>query len=294
MILRYLSGPLIGAVIGYFTNYLAVKMLFFPKKEIRIWGHRLPMTPGAIPKGKPRLARAIGEVVGNTLLTREDITQQLLTDEMEDRLSEKVTAFLSQDIRQEILAISDVGEEKYEQAKEKSAAFLCEQILASLEEMQLGAVIAGKGKEIVLERVKGTMLEMFLSESRIASFVEPAGEMIQNHIRENGAFYIRPALDKKIEELEQTSVLEVLDGMDMDTARMEEKVKSMYEKAVQEGVGRMLGKIRISQMIEEKINAMDMDELEALVLKVMKKELDMIVNLGAVIGLLLGIVNIFF
>ena len=29
-ILKYLAGPVIGAIIGYFTNYLAVKMLFRP------------------------------------------------------------------------------------------------------------------------------------------------------------------------------------------------------------------------------------------------------------------------
>ena len=34
-ILRTISGPLIGALIGYFTNFIAVKMLFFPKYEVR-------------------------------------------------------------------------------------------------------------------------------------------------------------------------------------------------------------------------------------------------------------------
>ena len=33
-ILKMLSAPLIGAVIGYFTNYIAVKMLFFPRHEV--------------------------------------------------------------------------------------------------------------------------------------------------------------------------------------------------------------------------------------------------------------------
>ena len=33
MILEKLAGPLIGAVIGYCTNYIAVKMLFYPKKK---------------------------------------------------------------------------------------------------------------------------------------------------------------------------------------------------------------------------------------------------------------------
>ena len=30
LILKYVGGPLLGAVIGYFTNWLAVRMLFRP------------------------------------------------------------------------------------------------------------------------------------------------------------------------------------------------------------------------------------------------------------------------
>ena len=77
--LHYIAGPLIGAVIGYFTNYIAVKMLFHPHEEKRIFGKRLPFTPGVIPKNKPRLAHAIGEAVANVLLTKEDIAG-LITD----------------------------------------------------------------------------------------------------------------------------------------------------------------------------------------------------------------------
>ena len=46
-------------------------------------------------------------------------------------------------------------------------------------------------------------------------------------------------------------------------------------------------------MIEKKINEMDMLEVERLVLSVMKKELDAVVALGAVIGFALGLVNVF-
>ena len=51
-------------------------------------------------------------------------------------------------------------------------------------------------------------------------------------------------------------------------------------------------KFDLRLIIEEKINAMDVNELESLVLTVMKKELDVIVNLGAVIGLVLGMINL--
>lgn len=81
--LEKLAGPVIGALIGYCTNYIAVKMLFYPKKEIRIFGHKLPFTPGTIPKGKPRLAKAIGNIVAEDLLTEEDIKQKMISAETE-------------------------------------------------------------------------------------------------------------------------------------------------------------------------------------------------------------------
>ncbi|MDD7220544.1 MAG: DUF445 family protein [Clostridia bacterium] len=81
--LEKLAGPVIGALIGYCTNYIAVKMLFYPKIEIRIFGHKLPFTPGAIPKGKPRLAKAIGNIVAEDLLTEEDIKQKMISAETE-------------------------------------------------------------------------------------------------------------------------------------------------------------------------------------------------------------------
>ena len=60
---KYIAIPLIGAVIGYVTNWIAVKMLFRPRKEIRVFGKRLPFTPGVIPRGQGRLARAVGNAL---------------------------------------------------------------------------------------------------------------------------------------------------------------------------------------------------------------------------------------
>ena len=78
---HYIIPPLIGAVIGYCTNYIAVKMLFRPRNEIKVLGHTLPFTPGAIPKNKPRLAKAIGEVVETTFFGEETISAQFLSGE---------------------------------------------------------------------------------------------------------------------------------------------------------------------------------------------------------------------
>ena len=51
--------------------------------------------------------------------------------------------------------------------------------------------------------------------------------------------------------------------------------------------------MNIAGIIEEKVSEMSIDDLEKMVLSVMKKELDTIVNLGALVGAILGMLNIF-
>lgn len=75
--LAYLSLPLIGALIGYLTNHIAIRMLFRPLRPWRLAGLRLPLTPGVIPAARHRLADNIGKMVGDHLLTPEDIRQAL-------------------------------------------------------------------------------------------------------------------------------------------------------------------------------------------------------------------------
>ncbi|MEN9205339.1 MAG: DUF445 family protein [Thermostichales cyanobacterium DRC_bins_46] len=69
----YVIPPLAGLVIGYFTNDIAIRMLFRPYREYRILGIRVPFTPGLIPQNQPRLARKISETIMGSLLTPEEL-----------------------------------------------------------------------------------------------------------------------------------------------------------------------------------------------------------------------------
>ncbi len=71
-------SPVAGAVIGYITNYIAIKMLFRPYNEKYIFGMHVPFTPGLIPKEKARIAKALGNTVGTTILS-EDVVVNSLT-----------------------------------------------------------------------------------------------------------------------------------------------------------------------------------------------------------------------
>ena len=70
-------------------------------------------------------------------------------------------------------------------------------------------------------------------------------------------------------------------------------VLAQYQKSADINLGTGMVVIDLASLIEEKINAMDVMELETMVLSVMKKELNTIVNLGALIGLVIGVLNIF-
>ncbi len=65
----YVSPPLVGAVIGYFTNDIAIKMLFRPYRAIYFAGRQLPFTPGVIPRNQERLAKRVSDTIMGSLLT---------------------------------------------------------------------------------------------------------------------------------------------------------------------------------------------------------------------------------
>lgn len=65
--------PLAGGIIGYFTNDLAISMLFRPYRPIVVAGRALPFTPGLIPANQERLAQRIADAILSSLLTPEEL-----------------------------------------------------------------------------------------------------------------------------------------------------------------------------------------------------------------------------
>jgi len=99
---KYAAPPVIGAVIGYVTNRVAIKMLFRPLKAWRVGGIRVPMTPGVIPAKRADLADNMAEVVGDHLLTGREISEGLQQDIFQEQLlfliEEKLKAVLDNDL----------------------------------------------------------------------------------------------------------------------------------------------------------------------------------------------------
>ena len=71
--LLLIAPPMVGGIIGYFTNDLAIKMLFRPYRPVYIGRRRVPFTPGLIPSNQGRLAKRIADTIMQSLLTPSEL-----------------------------------------------------------------------------------------------------------------------------------------------------------------------------------------------------------------------------
>ena len=118
-ILKYVVPILVGALIGYCTNYIAIKMLFKPKKAIKIGSVKLPFTPGIIPKNQPRIAKAVGEAVGDRLFTCDDIKGVLQSEEIKSNITGTLMELVTTDNSIEDIIKDNIGEQEYEKVTDK-------------------------------------------------------------------------------------------------------------------------------------------------------------------------------
>lgn len=80
----FVGPPVVGGIIGYFTNDIAIKMLFRPYRSLYLGKQKLPFTPGLIPRNQARLAKRISDTIMGSLLTPEELqklAQRLLQTE---------------------------------------------------------------------------------------------------------------------------------------------------------------------------------------------------------------------
>lgn len=296
-ILNIIAGPLIGAVIGYFTNFIAVKMLFRPLREVKIGSFRLPFTPGIIPKGKERLARALGSAVGENLLTREDLEKIFFSDSVKqvvvNALMQTIYSEKNRDASLQELLSAHMGKETYMIEKEKLENLLCERFQNGIGSLDIVKLINDESKRVIREKIEGTLFERMISDELIEGMTSHVGTHVERYVQENGHDLIFPVVDEQITQLEQKNLQEIMDKVGVRPESLASWMEAVYVKFVEEKASDLVNQFPIRRMVEDKVRQMDVLEIEKLVLSVMKQELNAIVNLGAVIGFLIGIINIF-
>jgi uncharacterized membrane protein YheB (UPF0754 family) len=125
--------PLLSGLIGWFTNWLAVKMLFRPRLEKKILGFALQ---GVIPKRRSDIAQVIGQTIEKELLTHGDLQAALkkvnIDEAIKPILQEKINIMIDQKLTSiSPLLVSMLPKSMIEKIK----ASILEEILKSIPEL---------------------------------------------------------------------------------------------------------------------------------------------------------------
>lgn len=285
---------LIGALIGYCTNYVAIKMLFLPRKAWHIGKWRLPMTPGVIPKNKSRLATAVGNAVSDRLITQQDILEGMKNSGIQEKIVASITASIA-DSDASIRKLTDgaVSEEEMNAALESASELVGQKILDGIQSADLGAMVSDMLQSSFGALLSNPMVAMFLGGISMDSISEKVVQAIHGYIDANGLEKAVPMVRWELENLAGQPVGASLERLHVDADCIRRILTNAVEKYINASAASLAGCIDVRSIVEAKINDMDVKELENLVMSVMKNELRTVVNLGAVLGAIIGAVNIF-
>ncbi len=102
MSIKLISIPLISALIGYFTNVVAIKLLFWPQQPINLGLFKLH---GLLPKRQANIAASIGELVETQLLSMDELIDKIDTPELNNKITIKLSKILKDRINSLIPSI---------------------------------------------------------------------------------------------------------------------------------------------------------------------------------------------
>ena len=85
-IIRILILAIIGGLIGYITNVIAIKLIFRPINPIKIPIFNIEIV-GMIPKRKSEIAKNIGEIISDQFLSIDEIIDSMITIEDKENIT---------------------------------------------------------------------------------------------------------------------------------------------------------------------------------------------------------------
>ncbi len=286
----WVAPIVLGAIIGYFTNYLAIKMLFRPKRAWYLGKLRVPFTPGIIPKNKDRLARAVGQAVGEKLLTRSDIKEQLLHGAVRRAFVDTaVNELQGAQMSLHALAQDAIGETSYQTVKTALVDYICDRVKDGFSKLDLEQLLCN-GSRTLLQ--KGNFLSLFLNENTMQTFAPPIAQAMRDYVDQNGESLLKPVIMQEVEQIGAQSTKDLTSHFRLNEAFVHDMLDHIYEHVVREKADTVLENFDISLLVEQRILQMDTDQIEELVMSVMERELKAVISLGALLGALIGALNI--
>lgn len=166
----YIITVLLSTFTGWITTWIAIKMLFHPRKPIKILGLTIQ---GIFPKNQRLIAEKLGQVVGKELLSFDEIEQKVTNPENLQKLRPDIEHHIDNFLRNKLKDVFPmiamlIGEKTILQLKD---AFLLE--LESLFPVLMKGYMAKLEKDLDLEKIV---------TEKVASFSTQKLEDILNQI----------------------------------------------------------------------------------------------------------------
>ena len=144
------TQPLVAAFTGWFTTWIAIKMLFHPRNPIRIMGLTIQ---GVFPKRQSQVAAKLGSVVANELLHFDEIAEMLknpdqlreLNPTIEKHLDTFLTIRLKEKLPVMAMFVSDAMMQKIKEGMMEEITMLLPEIISQYTE--------SLGKKIDIEKM---------------------------------------------------------------------------------------------------------------------------------------------
>lgn len=161
MILKCFLLVFIGAMIGWITNFIAIKMLFRPYEEVNLIFFKIQ---GLLPKRRNEIGNSIAEIVNNELVSVKDIISKISPEDIEENIGLIVDRILESRLKEEIVKnfpmaaffLSDSMLEKIKHIIKQSILDHKEEMINVFAEYLENKVDI---KSIIVEKVNGFSLE---------------------------------------------------------------------------------------------------------------------------------------
>ena len=297
-VLHFILGPAVGALIGGLTNKVAIRMLFRPHRAVYIGRFHVPFTPGIIPKEKPRIAAAIGDAVGNELLNSDVLSQTLLSDEMYAKISNSVNSLVDR-MMVDTTPLRDViaryaAPEETDRLLSQMQTDLVQTLCLKLSDKAIGDHVASLAIDHVMNRLSQNFVgrlgasALDLVRNSVQQFL---AENINQLLQQNSQPMLHSWVSTETQHLLDTPLCQLCQHHQPQLRQLAGMVVNIYKQVVQDNLPRMLQTLDLQRIVQDRINDMDMQQTEQLILTIMKKELRALVWFGVLLGFLMGFIT---
>ena len=177
--------PFVSALIGWVTNFVAVKMLFHPRVPLNLGFMKVQ---GVFPKRKDKLAERLGKIVGQELFNISDIKENLLHDENKQAIISvievRIDKFLREKLKEAVPMIAMfISDDLIEKIKatlmaefENSLPEIMDTFSQKLEEkVDIEEIVKDKVNNFSMEKLEDIMFSIMKKEFK---FIELVGAIL--------------------------------------------------------------------------------------------------------------------